>query len=896
MAFFAPELEVLQFPAWDVLPYDRVSPNNAIVSRRIDVLTRLLAPAERPRLLLTTVNAFVQRVMPRSALAESSRHHRVGQRVRTEELVNYLVRNGYNRAQTVREPGEFATRGDIVDLFPPGSAEPLRLDFFGDELEAVRSFDPLSQRTTGKLDSLTLKPVAEFFLDEESVARFRTGYREHFGAVLDDDPLYEAVSAGRRHGGMEHWLPLFYIAMESLLDYLPAAAVSLDAQAEEVRDARMVQVNDYYGARQVLMKGQRQPGVPVYKPLPPGLLYMPAEEWDLVLKPRKRFDLSPFAPPEGQANAVDAGGRRGHSFAEERLREDVNLWDSVRAHLTAHHAEARRTVVAAFSTGSRDRIASLLKEHGVNHVATVDDWPEAARQAKKMVAVATLPLETGFVAEGLAVVSEQDILGDRLNRPTRRRRRADKFIQEVSSLNPGDFVVHIDHGVGRYDGLETLTVSGAPHDCLRLVYEGGDKLFVPVENIEVLSRYGSEESNAQLDKLGGNAWQGRKARVKKRLMDMAEELLRIAAARETRQGDVVEAPAGLYEEFAARFPYPETDDQLRAIEEVMGDLSSGKPMDRLVCGDVGFGKTEVALRAAFLAAMSGMQVAVVVPTTLLARQHYNTFAKRFAGLPLRVAQLSRMVTPKEAKLTKDELARGTLDVVIGTHALLAKGIEFKRLGLLIVDEEQHFGVKQKERLKGLRENIHVLTLTATPIPRTLQLALSGVRELSLIATPPVDRLAVRTFVLPYDPLVIREALMREHYRGGQSFYVRPRLEDLPKLQERLKELVPELKVCTAHGRMTASDLEDVMTAFYEGAYDILLATNIIESGLDIPNANTMIVHRADMFGLSQLYQIRGRIGRSKTRGYAYLTHSAGKVLTGVAKSRLHIIETLDQLG
>ena len=457
-------------------------------------------------------------------------------------------------------------------------------------------------------------------------------------------------------------------------------------------------------------------------------------------------------------------------------------------------------------------------------------------------------------------------------------------------------MVHVDHGIGRYDGLETLQVTGAPHDCLRLIYEGGDKLYLPVENIELLSRYGSAADTAQLDKLGGVGWQGRKARVKKRLKDMAEALLKIAAERELRRGQAVSAPDGIYAEFAARFPYPETEDQLRVIEEVLEDLQSGRPMDRLVCGDVGFGKTEVALRAAFIAALSGMQVAVVVPTTLLARQHSRTFEKRFAGLPVRIGQLSRLVTAKDQKLTKDGLAAGTVDIVIGTHALLSKTVQFKNLGMVIVDEEQHFGVKQKERLKQLRADVHVLTLTATPIPRTLQMALAGVRELSLIATPPVDRLAVRTFVLPYDPVVIREAILREHYRGGQTYYVCPRLEDLPRVYERLQELVPEVKVVMAHGQMAATQLEEVMTAFDDGQFNVLLATNIVESGLDVPNANTMIIHRSDLFGLAQLYQLRGRIGRSKVRGYAYLTYAPKTVLSATATQRLHVIETLDSLG
>jgi transcription-repair coupling factor (superfamily II helicase) len=481
-------------------------------------------------------------------------------------------------------------------------------------------------------------------------------------------------------------------------------------------------------------------------------------------------------------------------------------------------------------------------------------------------------------------------------RPRRKARRAADLITEATSLAIGDFVVHADHGIGRFDGLTTITALGAPHDCLEIAYAGGDKLYLPVENIELLTRYGSGDGVAQLDRLGGAAWQGRKARLKQRLREIASELIKIAALRQLREAPVLVPPQVEYDEFVARFPYDETDDQAASIQAVLDDLASGKPMDRLVCGDVGFGKTEVALRAAFIAAFSGLQVAVVVPTTLLARQHFATFTQRFKGLPVRVAQASRLVSTKDLQAAKASLAEGTTDIIVGTHALLGKSITFNRLGLLVVDEEQHFGVGHKERLKHLREEVHVLTLTATPIPRTLQLALSGVRELSLISTPPVDRLAVRTYISPFDPVIIREALRRERYRGGQSFYVVPRIADLEEVREFLAEQTPELKVATAHGQLTPGGLEDVMTAFYDGKYDVLLSTAIVESGLDIPNANTLIVHRADMFGLAQLYQLRGRVGRSKPRAYAYFTTPNGQRLTEGAEKRLKVLQSLDTLG
>ena len=485
-------------------------------------------------------------------------------------------------------------------------------------------------------------------------------------------------------------------------------------------------------------------------------------------------------------------------------------------------------------------------------------------------------------------------MGDRLIRAPKRRRRAENFLSEANSLTPGDLIVHVDFGIGRYLGLEVITALGAAHECLVLEYAEASKLYLPVENIELLSRYGHEEG--LLDKLGGGAWQAKKVKLKERIRDMADRLIRIAAERALRTAPVLEPEHHAWEEFSARFPYDETEDQLSAIEDVMADLQAGTPMDRLICGDVGFGKTEVAMRAAFAAAMSGMQVAVIAPTTLLARQHYKGFAERFRGFPINVRPLSRFVSAKDAAATRDALSRGQVDIVIGTHALLAKSVRFQNLGLLIIDEEQRFGVAHKESLKALRSDVHVLTLTATPIPRTLQLSLSGVRDLSIIGTPPVDRLSIRTYVSEFDRVTLREALLRENYRGGQSFFVVPRISDLPEIEAFLDNEVPEVSYMIAHGQMAAGELDSRMNAFYDGKYDVLLATTIVELGLDIPTANTMIIHRADMFGLSQLYQIRGRVGRSKTRAYAYLTTKPRLKLTPAAEKRLRVLGSLDTLG
>ncbi len=890
LAFVMPEAEILRFPAWDCLPYDRVSPNAALVSERIATLTRLLDKPTGPRFVLTTVNALVQRVPPRAAFAGARLDLRVNGQVKPEELTRFLEANGYGRAGTVMEPGEYAVRGGIIDIFPAGETDPVRLDMFGDTIESIKTFDPASQRSAAARKILSLRPVSELALDKDSISRFRTAWRELFGGEAAQDPIYLSISEGRRHPGMEHWTPLFHPVMENLLDYLPEASVSFDHQSDEVLEARLEMIADHAQAR----KAPPRDGEVPYRALPAGQLYLTHDEWDEMLAFGPRLAFTPFGKPDG-ASGIDGGGRPGPVYAQTGGGPGVNVFDQLKTQADRWKAEGRRIVVAAWTRGSRERLSHLLKEHGFKDAAQEDDWAAIRRKEAGSVSLVTLGVERGFVADRLALVGEQDLLGERISRPPRRRKRADQFIAEATEIAEGDLVVHQEYGIGRYDGLTTVTVTGAPHDCLRLIYDGGEKLFLPVENIEVLSRFGSDQT-ATLDKLGGVAWQNRKARMKQRIRDMAGELIKIAATRLVRQADILAPPEGTFDEFCARFPFAETEDQARAISDVLEDLAAGKPMDRLICGDVGFGKTEVALRAAFVAAMSGAQVAVVVPTTLLSRQHFRTFTARFAGLPIKVAQLSRMVTAKEATEVRKGIASGDIGIVVGTHALLAKSISFADLGLLIVDEEQHFGVAHKERLKQLKADVHVLTLTATPIPRTLQLALTGVREMSLIATPPVDRLAVRTFIMPFDSLVIREALQRERFRGGQVFCVVPRIEDLTRMSERLREIVPDARMVMAHGRLAPTELERVMTEFGDGKYDILLSTNIVESGLDMPAVNTLVIYRADMFGLGQLYQLRGRVGRGKQRGYAYLTWPANHRLSVAAEKRLTVMQTLDTLG
>lgn len=895
LGFFASDLAVLQFPAWDCQPYDRVSPHGGILAQRLTTLAKLsrLKGSEKPLIVLTTLNAAVQRVPSRDQVAAQALSVAPGHVVPMDSVVAWLEHNGYHRASTVREAGEYAIRGGILDLYPAGLDLPVRFDYFGDSLESIRSFDPESQRTHLTMRGLDLVPISEFQLVTETIKRFRMGYVAEFGAPSPDDALYEAVSEGRRYPGMEHWLPLFQERMDTLFDYVDDAAIVLEPQVEDAARERFKQIQDYYDARKEAL-GIAGGGT-VYKPLPPDRLYLKETEWQGRLAEAALVRLSPFDMPAAD-DVLDGHARSGRNFAPERADNSVNVFERVVTHVHALQAARKKVVIALWSEGSRDRMTSMLRDHKLIHLTPVNAWRTVQATPRNETMLAVVGMESGFETDDVAVITEQDILGDRLVRARKSSRKLDNFISEVTSLSASDIVVHVEHGIGRFIGLQTLDVGGAPHDCLELHYANDTKLFLPVENIELLSRYGSEGTNVELDKLGGSGWQNRKAKLKNRIREIAGELIKIAAERLLREAPKLPVQQGPYDEFCARFPYDETEDQDAAINASLTDLESGRPMDRLVCGDVGFGKTEVALRAAFAVALDGKQVAVVVPTTLLARQHARTFSERFRGFPVKVAQLSRLVPAKEQREVKKGLTDGSIDIVVGTHALLGKTIKFRDLGLLVVDEEQHFGVSHKEKLKQLRAEVHVLTLSATPIPRTLQLALTGVRDLSIIASAPVDRLAVRTFVAPHDPVMIREALLRERYRGGQSFYVCPRIEDLAEVKDFLDKHVPEMKVAVAHGQMPPTVIEDIMSAFYDGKFDILLSTTIVESGLDIPSANTLIVHRADMFGLAQLYQLRGRVGRSKLRAYALFTLPAQQKITALAERRLKVLQSLETLG
>jgi transcription-repair coupling factor (superfamily II helicase) len=899
IAFFSPKTKIITIPAWDCLPYDRISPSIHIANRRSEALCDLVTLSKKEHdgvIVLTTVNSILQRIPEGKLLASMTFRAKTNDVVNREELITHLIKSGYIRCPNANEAGEIAVRGSILDIFPSGMNEGYRLDFFGDTLESIRNFDPITQISGNKRDSITLMPASEIIIDDNSVKCFRNKYRSLFGTTAGDDPLYDAISSGRQYAGMEHWLPLFYEKLETIFDYLPACTVSLDYLSEEAEGERFALIDDYYDARKTAHKNLKGEGSS-YNPIPPNLLYLNKDDWDAKLNGHRVLRLNPF-------NAADAGAvsfpfKVVDNFSTLSKTTNKNTFELMKEYVTpANDAKKKRTIIACFTEGSRERMRSMLAEHDF-HAMLIDSWADAAQVKGKTLGLILLDLERGFQSDEFIIISEQDLLGERLGSSRRAtKKRAEDYITEATSLSEGELVVHREHGLGRFEALETLIVSGEKHDCLRIIYHGGDKLYVPVENIDSLTRYGTEEEDIKLDKLGSASWQQRKATLKKRIKVIAEDLIKVAAERALKTAPQLNPMEGLYEEFCARFPYMETDDQLRCISEVAEDLCSGKPMDRLICGDVGFGKTEIALRAAFIAASNDdhKQVAIIAPTTLLCRQHAKTFKDRFAGFPFEVRDLSRLTLPKAAKETKQGLEDGKVDIVVGTHTLLAKSMKFKNLGLVIIDEEQQFGVAQKERFKQLRSDIHILSLSATPIPRTLQMSLSGIKDLSIIATPPVDRLAIRSFTMPFDPVVIRNAILREHYRGGNTFFVVPRIKDLAIVEEKLKAIVPEIKMVKAHGQMSPAELDNTMNDFYDGKYDVLLSTNIIGSGIDLPTANTIIIYKSDMFGLAQLYQMRGRVGRSKTRAYAYFTIAPNRIPSKTAMKRLEVIGNIDALG
>ena len=879
--------DILFYPQWDCVPYDRISPNKLITSKRLETLSRLSNEKDKSKIILTTIQASCQRTLSLDEVKNKFISLKPGEVIDINNLVNFFVSNGYEKTPTVREHGEFSVRGGIIDFYSPLN-KPIRLDLFGNTIDSIKSFDLISQRSLELLKEIFVYPASEIILNDKTIENFRINFNKKFGSQKEKVKIYDSISEGISYPGMEHWLPFFYNQTGSIFDYIDKPIILLDHLYDSSLEDFLETVNDHFQSRKDYDDNKLSKVENKYFSIEPSNLYQNKEEYNKNLHSRNCIRISPFKKPD----AINLNGKASSKYSNIKSnRSDSSSYENLKRDILDFTKKNKKIIIACSSLGSSERVSKILINNGI--LTNFKNLESFKKIEQKNIYLTVLNLNSGFHFDDYIFISEQDIFGEKFYRP-RIIRKAENFIREISSVMPGDAVVHVDHGIGRFENLSTLEINNAKHECLLIKYANDDKLYLPVENIEVLSRYGSDISDEMLDKLGGLSWTTRKENLKRKIKFLAEELISVAAKRQLSKAEMFNVPEDFYEEFCSRFSFEETNDQLNAINDVLNDLEKGLPMDRLICGDVGFGKTEIALRASFLAAMSGKQVSILAPTTLLARQHYETFKERFKGFPINVFELSRL-TPKKDSVIKS-INSGSCDIVIGTHSLLGEKINFSDLGLLIIDEEQHFGVKHKEKIKKLRDNVHVLTLTATPIPRTLQLAMTGVRDLSIIASPPIDRRAIETYVFPNDPLVVKEALLRERHRGGQSFYVVPRISDIEDIEEYFKEFIPEINYITVHGQMPSKQIEDRINDFYMGSYDVLISTTIIESGLDIPNANTLIIHRSDMFGLSQLYQIRGRVGRSKVKAYAYLTYKEHKKLGKKALKRLEVLQSLDSLG
>ena len=863
VSFFDSTVKAIYFPSWDSLPFDRVSPCSSIMAQRAAMMSDLVADYDKEyntkHLLIMSAANFLQKVPDVQEFA----HRRVeilrGEVLSQDKIAHLLVDCGYHRVTCASSPGEFAIRGEIVDIVQ-SEAIGHRMNLSWDKVETIKVFDPLSQVSTNVVQSLTLHPTSELHLTQENVERFKREFLKNFGTNHSSHPIYTAITNMRQFSAAEHLLPLFYDRMTSIVQYLKDPRIILESFARESIKTTSEDINDLYQSR---IENNTSVGQ-FYPALAPSALYM-----------------SENNALEMLSNAHICKSISDHSeilpcpnFYHLSLQNHQTVVDLFIAFKKQYSPTP--ITICAVSASASERIKHFLEVNGIFGVN-----------------IGNVPLSSGFIAKDHIYISYYDLFGEKgLSSPTSANKKLKNILNEIENLSDGELVVHKDHGIGQFLGLETVSVGGQPHDCVKILYANNDKIYIPVENLDAIKKYGSDD--AELDKLGSVSWQKRKSKMKDRIGELAIKLIKIAAERKVKTVEHISPPES-YDAFCKSFAYTETDDQMRAIQDIHDDLITGYPMDRLVCGDVGFGKTEVAMRAAFLVASSGQQVVIIVPTTILCRQHYTNFLNRFRGTNFRIAQVSRLVPSAEISRIKEEIKTGKIDIVVGTHAILATDVSFYDLGLMILDEEQHFGVSQKERMKDLQSGVHALSLSATPIPRTLQMSLLGIRDLSIIATPPIDRLSVRTSVISYDPVIVRDALIRERTRGGRSFYVCPRISDIEDIANKFKTIVPELTYRIAHGQMPASTIDEIMGDFYDGKFDILLSTTIVESGIDVPAANTMIIHRAEMLGLSQLYQLRGRIGRSKARGYAYLTIS-DKRITKNATQRLEIIQNIESLG
>ncbi len=880
--FFNKEIEIIDFPSWDCLPYGHVSPRKSIISKRFSSLVNILSLSHKPKIFLASSDSILQKTLPKDLLKTSVLELTKGKGFVIEEIKNSLNQLGYLRETSVYSPGEYSVRGGIIDIYPSGLDFPVRLEFFGDILEKIRAFDPNTQITYKQLESVKLLIASEVSLSKERIENFRRNYRKKIGRIEFDDSIYNLVSQNILPEGIEHWLSFFYNKIDSVLCYLKDSTISLDSNFnnsiekkwQSIKDAREFDLAHGTGNKYRLAL------------LEPSALYLSPSDFWKELENNNLKSVNLFQNEKNQTRFLP-----GKNFAAERNNNQKSLFSSVIDHVK----DKRRylnIILTGFSIGSIERLISILKEYGLQSAEELNNFNQVYK-FKRKVFYSFANFDNGFETDDFLIITEQDILGGELRKKEKKNKNPTSIFEDLKSIREGDLVVHIDFGIGRFLGLKNIEVNKVKNDFLEIEYENSDKIFVPVENIELISLYGSHIS--KLDRLGAASWQNRKANVKKRIKAIAKQLIDVAAKRLLVKTPKVSIQEDIWKEFSDRFPYVETDDQLEAISDVRKDFLSGTPMDRLICGDVGFGKTEVAMRASFLMVSNSKQVVIVVPTTLLAKQHLDSFKKRFDSYPINIEMLSRLTPRRYLENILNDVAIGSVDILIGTHSVLSKKVQFKDLGLAVIDEEQSFGVDQKEKLKLISPDLHVLTLTATPIPRTLQMAFSGIRDLSLINTPPKNRTSIETTLMEFDAGTLRSAILREVYRGGQVFFVVPRIKDINFVNDFLVKDLFEIKFKIASGKLSNNNLEKIINDFYEGTFDLLVSTNIVGSGLDVPRANTIIIYKPEMFGLSQLYQIRGRVGRSNRRAFAFLVTKKGKNLSEGASRRLKLLASLNSM-
>lgn len=875
---------IMHFPSYDTIPYDRVSPSCEIMSKRASTLTKI-AKDSTPKIIVTAAQNLAYKLPCPDVFLKANLEIKTGDKITIHELSSFLVINSFSRVASAVENSEFAVRGEIIDIVNSNNVG-YRINFSWDQIDSIRQFDPYSQISTQKLDKISISPASEIVLNAETITIFKSNFLQLFGVNYINSPLYESIIAGKKFHGYEHLTPLFYQEMVLFFDFLPEDSVTIHDNL--CLQAILEQENSYLDFYQSRLESNKLRAESFYFAIPPSYCIANSSEVKDRLSQENNILIEP-GENKGFSTIVNIASQA----KLEQKTEFTKLFEIMEEN------KGKIFFIFCKSIASREKISAIIKDY--NYKAKPVTYLEEHQSAHdgNFVNFTITPLDSSFSSKHYLFISENDIWGNKFASQSNisSRKKLKNILTELDNIVEGELVVHMQHGIGRFEQIQTICVNNIPHDFLKIIYADNDIFYLPVENIEQLKKFGSEDT--PLDKLGAASWQNRKARLKNKIKDIAEKLIQLSAQRQITKARPICFEQNTYDDFCQKFPYSETKDQLTAIEEIKADLESGKLMDRLICGDVGFGKTEVAMRAALMVACDineiKPQIVLISPTTILCKQHYKNFLERFKGLQLKIVQLSRLVSSAEARKVKIAIESGEADIIIGTHALLAPTIKFNNLKMIIIDEEQHFGVTQKEHLKQLKTNIHILSLSATPIPRTMQMSMIGIKDLSLIASPPIDRLPIRTSILPYDGVVIREALMRERFRGGLSFYVVPRIKDIEQVTQRLDQIVPELKYKIAHGQMAASHIDNIMNEFCEGKFDILLSTTIIESGIDIPIANTLIIHRAEMLGLSQLYQLRGRVGRGKVRGYAYLTLGNSKI-TKHSVQRLEILQNIESLG